>query len=136
MKRRERKHMGAPRYNCFVGLIAAVVSCCPLVASAQTAAPPPLPEHTGLATLARDTLNDFKAFPQRKSTWVILGVGGALAALAHPVDSDVNRHLVGRGWAEKAWKPGHVIGGPVMVAAPLAIYLGGRYLLPPANDEA
>ena len=31
-------------------------------------------EHTGLQTLVTDILSDFKAFPQRESTWIILGV--------------------------------------------------------------
>src|SRR5262249_53029972 len=46
-------------------------------------------EHTGLGTLARDLYHDFATFPRRESTWVILGVGGGLAALAHPIDKDV-----------------------------------------------
>src|SRR4051794_23559283 len=45
----------------------------------QDATPPPTPAHTGFAALAHETWNDFKAFPQRQSTWVILGVGGAAA---------------------------------------------------------
>src|SRR5437868_969170 len=43
----------------------------------QTSVPPV--EHTGLETLAKDIIEDFKALPQRESTWVILGVGGAAA---------------------------------------------------------
>src|SRR5437763_17214467 len=31
----------------------------------------PLPPHTGFATLVKDTVGDFKAWPQRESTWVI-----------------------------------------------------------------
>src|SRR5712691_4935061 len=38
---------------------------------------PPPAEHTGLETLVKDLISDFKAFPRRESTWVILGVGGA-----------------------------------------------------------
>jgi hypothetical protein len=96
---------------------------------------PPRPQHTGLATLARDTVNDFKAFPRRESTWVILGVGGGLAALAHPVDDDVNAHLVSSGSADKIWKAGHIIGGPVIYVVPVALYVGGRYVLPKFTDD-
>ena len=112
-----------------------MVSLLPLTtrAEAQTA-PPATPEHTGLATLARDTALDFTHFPRRTSTWVILGVSGALAAAAHPIDDDVNRELVGKGWADNVWKPGHIIGGPVMVAVPLGVYLAGRYIWAPAKD--
>jgi hypothetical protein len=92
-------------------------------------------EHTGLVTLGRDTWNDFKAFPTRKSTWVILGVGGALAAAVHPADEHVNARLASSGAADKFWKPGHLIGGPVMYAIPVAIYLGGRYVLPKFDHD-
>src|SRR5204862_261039 len=55
----------------------------------QTSAPAakaevhPPPPHTGFRALASDTWADFKAFPRRRSTWVILaiGAGGALLAL-------------------------------------------------------
>jgi membrane-associated phospholipid phosphatase len=97
---------------------------------------PPLPQHTGLDTLLRDTLADFKAFPLRESTWVIVGVGGGLAAAVHPLDNSVNQHLVGHTWAENLWKPGHIVGGPVMAIVPVAMYLGGRYLWPPAKGES
>ena len=47
---------------------------------AKPAPPNPEPEHTGLAAIVYKTGADFKAFPRRKSTWVILGIGGAAAA--------------------------------------------------------
>src|SRR5689334_4684125 len=55
--------------------------------AAGQAAPPPTPEHTGLATLVKDTIHDFEAFPQRRSTWAILGIGGAAALAVHPLDT-------------------------------------------------
>jgi membrane-associated phospholipid phosphatase len=103
--------------------------------STQQADTPPIPEHTGLETLVRDIVADFKAFPRRESTWVILAVGGAAALAVHPVDSTVNNHLVSSGWADNLWKPGHIIGGPVMYGVPIALYLGGRYLWAPAADQ-
>ena len=78
---------------------------------------------------------DYATFPRRESTWVILGIGGGLAALAHPLDDDLNQHLVSSGAADKIWKPGHIIGGPVMYILPPAIYLGGRYVLPKFTDD-
>jgi membrane-associated phospholipid phosphatase len=97
--------------------------------------PPPKPAHTGFAALAYETGQDFKAFPRRESTWVILGIGGAAALIAHPVDSTVNAHLVGHTWAENLWKPGHIVGGTyVMVGVPIGVYLIGRYIVPPAKD--
>jgi hypothetical protein len=101
----------------------------------QKDAVPPV-EHTGLETLAKDIVNDFKAFPQRESTWIILGVGGAAALAVHPADNSVNRRLVSNGGADNFWKPGHIIGGPVMYGVPVALYLGGRYLWAPAKGES
>jgi membrane-associated phospholipid phosphatase len=62
-------------------------------------------------------------------------VGGAAALTVHPVDKDLNSHLVASGWADNVWKPGHIIGGPVMYGVPVALYLGGRYLWAPAEGE-
>jgi PAP2 superfamily protein len=91
--------------------------------------------HTGLSTLFRDTALDYAHFPRRESTWWILGIGGALAASLSPLDDDVNAHLVSSGAADKIWKPGHIIGGPVMYIAPPAVYVYGRYILPMFNDD-
>lgn len=101
----------------------------------QEAPPPPKPAHTGLAALFYETGQDFKAFPRRESTWVILGIGGAAALMAHPADGSLNAHLVGHTWAENLWKPGHIVGGTyVMVGVPIGVYLIGRYVVPPAKD--
>jgi PAP2 superfamily len=94
-----------------------------------------MPPHTGLSTLFRDTVLDYANFPQRESTWWILGIGGALALAVHPADNDVNAHLVSSGTANNLWKPGHIIGGPVMYIAPPAVYVYGRYILPMFNDD-
>ena len=51
--------------------------------------PPPAPTHTGFKALVFETGSDFNAFPRRRSTWVILAIGGAAAAIAHPVDDEV-----------------------------------------------
>jgi len=53
----------------------------------------------------------------------------------HPADTNVNSHLVSNGWADNLWKPGHIIAGSLMYGVPLALYLGGRYLVAPARDE-
>jgi membrane-associated phospholipid phosphatase len=103
-------------------------------ARAQTASPTQ-PAHTGLAALATETFADFKAFPRRRSTWVILGAGGAAALIAHPADTHVNAHLAGSAWADRFWKPGQYVGGVGMAVAPVSIYLLGRYVFAPAADE-
>jgi len=91
--------------------------------------------HTGLSTLFRDTALDYAYFPQRESTWWILGIGGALALAVHPADNSVNAHLATSGAANNFWKPGHIIGGPVMYIAPPAVYVYGRYILPMFDDD-
>jgi membrane-associated phospholipid phosphatase len=91
--------------------------------------------HTGLAALVVETARDFQAFPRRRSTWVILAAGGALALAAHPADRKVNAHLAGSSWAQQVWKPGKYVGGVGMAIAPVGIYLIGRYVLAPAADE-
>jgi membrane-associated phospholipid phosphatase len=96
----------------------------------------PTPAHTGWATLGRDLWNDFKAFPQRPSTWVILGVGAGSALLAHPVDDDVNAHLVGRNGLARVWAPGKYLGAAyTQLGASLGLYLIGRYVVPADPDK-
>ena len=123
------------KWRCFAFALA-VTALCPASAVAQEkdAAPPPV-EHTGFGALVKDIFTDFEAFPRRESTWVILGLGGAAALAVHPADNSVNSHLVSNGWADNLWKPGHVIGGPVMYGVPIALYLGGRYLWAPADGQ-
>jgi len=108
------------------------------LSNAQQAAPdatPSVPEHTGLKAIVFETIEDFKAFPRRPSTWVILGIGAAAAGLAHPADQSVNARLVGSTAAERFWVPGHIVGSAyVQVGASVGLYAVGRYILPHAED--
>ena len=97
---------------------------------------PPRPMHTGFKALVFETGADFKAFPNRRSTWVILAMGGAAAALALPIDDDVNAHLSGSTTAERIFAPGKYIGSVQVQAGTAAgLYLVGRYLLPHTEGE-
>lgn len=71
---------------------------------------PTKPQHTGLAAVWDETGADFKAFPRRPSTWVILGMGAAAAALAHPIDSEANAHVVSSKTVERVFRPGRHVG--------------------------
>jgi membrane-associated phospholipid phosphatase len=122
----------APLIGAPGGIDDAVPSSRPSTASRDNAPPA---EHTGLATLVTDIVADFKVFPRRESTWVILGIGGAAALAVHPADTSLNRHLVSSGWADNLWRPGHIIGGTALYGVPVALYLGGRYLWAPTTDE-
>src|SRR4051794_13910195 len=61
-----------------------------LTQEAAKAPVPPEPRHTGFSALIRTTGSDFVAFPKRKSTWAILGIGAAAALAVHPADDDIN----------------------------------------------
>lgn len=96
----------------------------------------PTPAHTGFKALVTDTWGDFKAFPRRPSTWVILGVGAGAALLAHPVDDDVNAHLVGRKSAKWFWAPGKIVGSaPAQVGVSVGLYVIGRYIVRPNPEQ-
>ena len=95
----------------------------------------PTPPHTGFKALALDTWEDFKAFPMRRSTWVILGIGAASAALGHPQDAELNNRLTGSNAVGNFFKPGKWIGSAhVEVAAALGLYAIGRYVVAPNED--
>jgi membrane-associated phospholipid phosphatase len=106
-------------------------------AHAQAEAPkPPEPEHTGLAAVAYTTAADFKAFPRRRSTWVILAIGGGAAALAHPVDDSVTEHMVGSRSTSGAFVLGKWIGSTyVQTGTAVGLYVVGRYVLPHTEGE-
>jgi hypothetical protein len=93
---------------------------------------PPVPQGTGFRSLLKDSGKDFLAFPRRRSTWVILGIGGAAAALAHPADSSVNAHFTS---AEGHWfVAGKYIGSTyTQVGVALGLYTIGRFVVPAAE---
>ena len=86
------------------------------------------PHHTGLSALLRATAADFNSFPRRKSTYVLLAIGGAAAGLAHPLDDDINEHLQDSAGLRHTLAPGRYIGS-TWVQAGLAIgtYAYGRF---------
>jgi len=95
------------------------------------AAKPPEPEHTGFKALVVETGRDFKAFPLRQSTWVILAIGGAGAAIAHPYDDNVNHKLTGNNTADNFFAPGKYIGSVyVQAGTAVGLYVIGRYAMP------
>jgi membrane-associated phospholipid phosphatase len=97
---------------------------------------PPERAHTGLAALVYTTAADFKAFPKRRSTWVILAIGGAAAALAHPADDAVNEQLVGSSTVGRFFAPGKYVGSTYAQAgAAVTLYAVGRYMLPRKDGE-
>lgn len=98
----------------------------------QAAAPKPdQPAHTGFSALVRAIGSDFKAFPQRKSTWAILAIGGAAAAAVHQADDTINEELQESSGLKKAFKPGKYLGSTgVQVGASVGTYLIGRYAKP------
>ena len=97
--------------------------------------PPPEPYHSGWATLGKEVLGDFGAYPRRRSTLVILAGGGAFALLAHQSDGYVRSHIVGSKTADRVFTPGRWLGSAgVQVGTALSLYAAGRYLTPPTPD--
>src|SRR5205814_8817404 len=97
--------------------------------------PAPEPEHTGFAALARDTVSDFAAFPRRKSTWVILGIGAGAALLVHPADDYVQEHAPGSKAADNFFKLGKYLGSVYAQAGvAVGLYVAGRFIAPAAKD--
>jgi len=96
----------------------------------------PAPAHTGWASLAKDTAQDFIAFPKRQSTWVLLGAGAAGALLAHQGDDYVHTHIVGNRGAERIFAPGKFIGSSyVQIGASVGMWMVGRYVIAPVEGE-
>jgi hypothetical protein len=99
----------------------------------------PLPPSTGWGTLFKDTVQDFKAFPKRKSTWTLLGIGAGGALIAHGAAGDgyVGRHIVGNPKADNFFTLGKWVGNTgVQVGTAGALYGVGRYVIPQTSDES
>jgi membrane-associated phospholipid phosphatase len=97
------------------------------------------PEHvgTGWSTLIKDTGKDFVAFPKRKSTWALLGLGAAAALATHPADDYVETHIVGNTTADRAFRLGRWVGNSyVEIGGAVGLWAVGRYLVPPATGES
>lgn len=95
------------------------------------------PEHTGFGALFRNLGSDFVAFPRRQSTWVILGIGAAAAALGHPADDYVENHIVGSDTVGRLFAPGKYVGAVyVQAGAAVGLYLVGRYAIPRKEGES
>jgi hypothetical protein len=96
------------------------------------------PKHvsTGWSALFKDTVRDFKRFPMRQSTWVILGVGGAASYTSHFGDDYVQEHIVGNKNADKFFSLGQWVGSSyAMVASSVGLWAVGRYIIGPSADE-
>jgi len=99
----------------------------PVQTPAQT---PPLPRHTGFGALVRDVGSDYATFPRRKSTYVILAIGGAAAALAYPIDDNFNEAVQDKDGLRKAFVLGKYIGSTyTLTAVALGTYVIGRYFV-------
>jgi membrane-associated phospholipid phosphatase len=92
----------------------------------------PEPEHTGWGSLFHSTMSDFAAFPKRKSTWVILGIGAGAAAIAYPFDDEINESLQDADALDKFFTPGKWLGYAwVQGGAAVGLYVVGRYFMEP-----
>ena len=94
------------------------------------------PKHTGFKALVFSTGADFKYFPLRPSTWVILGIGAGVAGLVHPFDDEVNESLKDEEGLRKFFIPGKYLGyGWVQASAAVGTYVIGRYAYHPEEGK-
>lgn len=96
------------------------------------------PKHvsTGWSALFKDTVRDFKSFPMRPSTWVILSIGGGSAYTTHFADNYVQEHIVGNKNADRFFSLGQWVGSTyVMAASSVGLWAVGRYVIGPSKDE-
>ena len=95
------------------------------------------PKHvsTGWSALFKDTVRDFKQFPMRQSTWVILGVGTGASYSTHFADTYVQEHIVGNKNADKFFSLGQWVGSTyAMVGSSVGLWAVGRYVIGPSAD--
>src|SRR5262245_57201083 len=71
----------------------------------QPKGPAPTPGHTGIRAMARGFVTDLRHLPSRTNLYWTL-TGGALAAAVHPLDDNVQSHMLGNETADKIFKPG------------------------------
>ena len=102
-----------------------------LIADRQEPAPPPVGEGTSVGGFIKGTASDLVAFPRRRSTWAILAIGAGAAALAHPIDDNLNARLVGSDFVSDVFAPGKWVGNPfVQVGSAAGVWIAGRFILP------
>ena len=103
---------GAPAFSMrpYAKLFAPPRALPSLTQAAAQAPTPPEPRHTGIAALVRTTGSDFVAFPKRRSTWAILGIGAAAALAVHPFDDKINAYAVEADGLRTFLKPGKYLG--------------------------
>jgi hypothetical protein len=102
----------------------------------EVAQAPAEPRHSGVSALVRSTASDFVAFPKRRSTWVILGIGAGVAAIAYPFDDDLNDALQDADGLRKVLKPGKYLGyGWVQGGVAVGLYVVGRYAMKPEDGN-
>jgi hypothetical protein len=88
---------------------------------------PPTPAHTGIRALFGNLIEDVQHLPSMQNLY-LTGVGGGLAALAHPADATLNGHLRSHyDVVNAAFAPGKYVGNtPEQVALSLGTYAYGR----------
>jgi membrane-associated phospholipid phosphatase len=88
---------------------------------------------SAVGAIIRTVASDFAAFPLRRSTWAIVGLGATGAALVHPFDDTFNSQLAG---SAAFFAPGAHVGKAWVQATAAAGLVGVGYLLPPGADGA
>jgi membrane-associated phospholipid phosphatase len=108
-------------------LVSLLVLVAPSLARAQASAPPePEKSDRSFGTLFTGLARDFGNLGQREPL-IVLGVGGALTALAINTDGEIRDRMTKSVRVEDAFDPGDIIGsGYVQFGAAMGIYTIGR----------
>jgi hypothetical protein len=97
---------------------------------------PPTPPHTGIRALFSNLVEDVKHLPAKQNLYLV-GIGGGLAAVAHPADQSFNVRLRSHyDGVNKAFAPGKYFGNtPEQVALSLGTYAYGRIFGQPKTSH-
>jgi hypothetical protein len=93
----------------------------------QEQAKPPTPPHPGVRALFHNLAEDVRQLPSKQNL-LLVGVGGALAAAAHPADEGLNARLLSQcDTVDDAFAAGKYIGNtPEQIGLSLGIFVYGR----------
>ncbi len=97
---------------------------------------PPTPPHTGIRALFGNLVEDVKHLPAKQNLYLI-GIGGGLAAVAHPADQTFNVRLRSHyDGVNRAFAPAKYFGNtPEQVALSLGTYAYGRIFAQPKTSH-
>jgi membrane-associated phospholipid phosphatase len=87
--------------------------------------PPPTPRHTGIKAMVKALGGDVKHLPSMTNLYWV-GVGGGVSLAVHPVDDNVQQHMMGNETADKFFAPGRLFNTATLLGVAATTYTVGR----------